>query len=290
MNAAGRTATVSQGTGPGRGLAPYRLPAVSIVPALIVGFFAIGTLQAASYSTAAITIRGKEQVLFVYEPAAGVQKRPLQVLITSGDVGWIGLPVDIAEHTQKLGFRTIGFNARAYLSSFTGRNERLGDRDIPGDYQAILNWATADPRQPREVVIVGVSEGAGLAILGMGQDNPARGCKGVIALGLPIRTSLGWYWTDFPMWITKKDPRQPQAETRAYLSGVKVPLVMIHSTRDEWDPIEDARKMFSLHPGPKRFISVNAVNHRFSDKIAEVLGHIEQSLQWLQNQAPQAPE
>jgi len=88
------------------------------------------------------------------------------------------------------------------------------------------------------------------------------------------------------MWITKKDPREPQAETRAYLHDLKVPLVMIHSTRDEWDPIESASALYSIHPGPKRFISVDAINPRFSDKIPEVMGHIESSFAWLQNPVP----
>ena len=124
LNTARGTSGVSDGTGHERRPSLLRLLAVSLGLALIALLFATDTLRAASYSTVTIKVRGKEQALFVYEPAPGVQRRPLQVLITSGDVGWIGLPVDVAEHTRKLGFRTIGFNARAYLSSFTGTNER----------------------------------------------------------------------------------------------------------------------------------------------------------------------
>jgi pimeloyl-ACP methyl ester carboxylesterase len=227
------------------------------------------------------------QSLMVYDPPPGGPKRPFQVIVTSGDIGWVGLPVDLAEHSRKLGFRTIGFNARAYLSSFTGKSEHLEQSEIPGDYQALVDWARSDPEYPRDVVIIGVSEGAGLAVLGMARQSPLRGCKGVIALGMPVRTSLGWHWTDFPMWITKKDPREPQAETKAYLHELRVPLVMIHSTRDEWDSIESARDLYNIHPGPKRFISIDAVNHRFSDKIPEVMSQVERSFEWLQNPVPE---
>ncbi len=261
-------------------------PLLLIVLTNETAFSTIAPGLGASYSTVAIRIRGRMQSLVVYDPPPGVPKRPFQVIVTSGDIGWVGLPVDLAEYSRKLGFRTIGFNARAYLSSFTGKNEHLEEREIPGDYQVLVDWARSDRAFPRDVVVIGVSEGAGLSVLGMTRQSPLKGCIGVIALGMPIRTSLGWHWTDFPMWITKKDPREPQAETRAYLHDLKVPLVMIHSTRDEWDPIESARALYSIHPGPKRFISVDAINHRFSDKVPEVMGHIERAFAWLQNPVP----
>jgi len=241
---------------------------------------------AASYSTATISLRGKAQSLAVYDPPAGSPKRPFQIIVSSGDLGWVGLSADISEHFRNLGYRTIGFNTRAYLSSFTGRSEHLDEPDIPGDYQAVVAWARSDQAFPSEVVLIGVSEGAGLTVLGMGQSNPVKGCRGVIGLGMPVKTSLGWHWTDFPMWITKKDPREPQAETRQYLPDLNVPVVMIHSSRDEWDSIDRARDLFALCRGPKRFIAVDAVNHRFSDKIPEVMNHIEVSLQWFQSLTP----
>ncbi len=252
------------------------------------GAWAPGLGLAASYTTASISIRGKAQSLAVYDPAAGSPSRPFQIIVTSGDLGWIGLSVDVAEHARSLGFRTIGFNARAYLSSFTSRSEHLDERDIPADYQALIAWARSDPAYPKDVVLVGVSEGAGLSVLGLGQSREVSGCRGVIALGMPVTTSLGWHWTDFPMWITKKDPREPQAETRQFLPDLNVPLVMIHSSKDEWDSIDHARDLYGLYRGPKRFIAVDAANHRFSDKIPEVMDHLSQSLQWLQNMDPRS--
>ncbi len=261
---------------------------IYLVLTLALGARAPGLGLAASYTTANISIRGRAQSLAVYDPAAGSPRRPFQIIVTSGDLGWIGLSVDVAEHARSLGFRTIGFNARAYLSSFSSRSEHLDERDIPGDYQALIAWARSDPAYPKDVVLVGVSEGAGLSVLGLGQSREVKGCRGVIALGMPVTTSLGWHWTDFPMWITKKDPREPQAETRQFLPDLNVPLVMIHSSKDEWDSIDRARDLYGLYRGPKRFIAVDAANHRFSDKIPEVMDHLSQSLQWLQNLDPQS--
>ncbi len=254
-----------------------------LLSCLLLGIFeASSAASFSSYQSMNIELRGKSQTLAVYEPAPGTPRRPVQVIVTSGDVGWVGLPVDIAEHLQKAGYRTIGFNARAYLSSFTQKNSHLEERDIPGDYQALQSWAAAG-KGPAEFVMIGVSEGAGLAVIGMSGRESRNRCKGIIAMGLPGKTSLGWRWTDFPMWITKKDPNEPLADTRGYLKNLDVPLVMIHSMHDEWDSIESAREMFQIHPGPKKLITIDAINHRFSNKVPEALLNLEKSLDWIQN-------
>ncbi len=239
----------------------------------------------ASSRTETVTMRGKAQSLTVYDPAPDSPRRLFQVIVTSGDLGWVGLSVDIAEHLQKEGYRTIGFNARAYLSSFTGRDVSLRESDIPVDYRAILDWANTQGGGPTTFVMVGVSEGAGLAVIGMSEGSSSSFYKGIVALGVPGLTSLGFRWTDFTMWITKREPREPMADTRAYLPKIRVPFFMIHSTHDEYDSLAKAKEMYQLVPVPKRFVAIDAVNHRFSDKVPEVLAQIDKALQWFQNPA-----
>ena len=254
------------------------------LPALI-GFLILGlpvSAIAEGYRTENLNVRGKALPMVVYDPAAGSSARPYQIVVTSGDLGWVGLSVNIAEKTSRLGYRTIGFNARAYLSLFTTMNSHLEARDVPGDYGTVFDWAVRQFPQTAHFIVIGVSEGAGLAAVGMGQDNPDPRCRGIIALGLPQKTSLGWRWTDFPMWITKRDPAEPMAETQLYVSRIKIPFAMMHSTHDEWDSIDKARAMFGLIAGPKEFIAVDARNHRFSDKVGEVLSNIEQLMKWME--------
>jgi pimeloyl-ACP methyl ester carboxylesterase len=238
---------------------------------------------AAGYRTENLDIRSRSQTMYVYEPA-GIP-RPFQVIVISGDLGWVGLSVDVAEHLRDTGYRVIGFNARAYLSSFTGKNIRLDASDIPGDFKTIMNWAAREPTRPASFVMVGVSAGAGLAVLGMGQKNGDLRCRGIIALGLPARTALGWRWTDFPMWITKRDPNETMVETKGYLAALSLPVAMIHSTHDEYDAIDHARALFAILPGPKEFLAIDAVNHRFSDKIPEVLAAVDKFLLWVEKTA-----
>jgi len=187
--------------------------------------------------TLSVPLRGKNQPVMIYDPANGAGNGT-DVLVVSGDVGWMGLSASIAEHLQTQGFRVIGFNARAYLSSFTAGKAHLREEDVPSDFNALLNAAML--QQDERAVVIGVSEGAGLAVLALAQSACPK-CRGLIALGLPERTSMAWRWTDFTMWITKTDPNEPMAYTPHFLSRLKVPVVMIHSTHDEWDPIEKAR-------------------------------------------------
>jgi hypothetical protein len=252
------------------------------IPAVALALFCLVTPpQDAGFRTESLTLRSKSQTMYLYEPVPGSPARPFQIILTSGDLGWIGISVDIAERLRSRGYRTIGFNARAYLASYTGKNSYVEAADISGDYRAIMNWAVQNSSRPGSFVLVGVSEGAGLAVVGMGQGGSNPRCRGIIALGLPGTTSLAWRWSDFPMWITKKDPNEPMAQTKDYIVKLGMPVAMIHSTHDEYDSIEKAHALFDLLPGPKDFLAVNASNHRFSDKVAEVLSAVEKYLLWI---------
>ncbi len=244
----------------------------------------------ASYRTENLLLRSKTQSVAVYDPRPDSQRRAFQVVVTSGDLGWIGLSADIAEHLQANAYRVIGFNSRAYLSSFTTRDSALKPEDVSEDLRTLLGWAASSPASVHAFVLIGVSEGAGLSVVGAGQLPQLQTLKGVIALGLPRETTLGWRWTDFPMWVTKRNPREPLTATSTYLSQLRTPFVMIHSTHDEWDPIESARAMFALAPEPKKFFAIAASNHRFSDRLPEVLTQIDSALAWMATLTPlQAP-
>jgi hypothetical protein len=233
--------------------------------------------------TVTLNLRGKEQSIQVYDPVPGAPKRSFQVLVTSGDLGWLGISGDVPGHLQDQGYRAIGFNARTYVSSFTGSNgAHLDESQIPADYQAVMD-CVADSKYPREFVSIGVSEGAGLAVLAMGQPKASAQCLGVIGLGLPIKTALGWRWTDFTSWISKREPNEPEVNSKDFLVRLKVPIVLVHSIHDEYDLIDNVRAVFNEAPEPKRFIPVDASNHRFSNKISEVMDIIDKSLAWIQS-------
>ena len=229
-----------------------------------------------------VYLRGKAQTVRIYDPPAGAPRRPVQVLVTSGDLGWLGISGDVPGYLQERGYRVIGLNAQSYEVAFTGpHGAHLDAAQIPGDFDTIMEAVSADSLFPASFVSVGVSEGAGLAVLAMGQSGASEMCRGVIGLGLPVRTALAWRWTDFPSWITKAEPHEAEAATEDYLVGMRVPLVVIHSLHDEYDPIDKVRAILARAPVPTHFIAVDAPNHRFSRRTGQVLALVDSSIVWI---------
>ncbi|HEX9109305.1 MAG TPA: AcvB/VirJ family lysyl-phosphatidylglycerol hydrolase [Longimicrobiales bacterium] len=229
-----------------------------------------------------VYLRGRKLDVRVYDPKPGTPRRNLDVLVASGDLGWLQLSGDVPRHLVARGYRVVGLNVMAYLNAFTGSDApRLTDRDVAHDFKAIMEAASVDSSTPPPFVAIGVSEGASLAVMAAGQAEASRLCRGVIGLGLPMYSEMAWRWTDFPSWITKAEPHEPLAATRKYLEQLDVPLVVVHSIHDEYDPIDSVRAAVAHAPVPKRFYAINAPNHRFTHHTGEVLRIVDNSLAWM---------
>ena len=108
-------------------------------------------------------------------------------IVASGDGGWVHLGPYVAEFLSSNGYFVVGFDSKAYLSSFTRNGTTLTTTDVPEDFAALLDYAaTGASTRP---VLIGVSEGAGLSVLAATQD--AVKAK---ALGWPsgCRTRTSW--------------------------------------------------------------------------------------------------
>lgn len=258
--------------------------------AVLFGLMALLVTPAASGPRhVTVYLRGKPQALRVYDPPPGAPRRSLRVLVTSGDLGWLGISGDVPVHLQEQGYRVIGLNSQAYLASFTdGRGSTLKASDIAGDYDTIMHATNIEDRYPDAFVSVGVSEGAGLAVIAMGQAGASPSCIGVIGLGLPQYTELGWRWTDFPSWITKAEPHEPLARTRDYMARLQVPVVIIHSLHDEYDAIDTIRSIVAAAPSPSKLIPVDAPNHRFTHHVKHVLALTDSAIAWIGSFRPTA--
>ena len=224
-----------------------------------------------------ISFRGKIQELHLY----GTIGAP-PVVLGSGDLGWIGLVVDVAEFLAAHHYYVIGLNSRAYLASFSGRNSSLDPRDVPGDYQMLIQFARR--RSSLKPVLAGVSEGAGLSVLAATDPEIQSAVRGVLALGLPDQNELGWKWQDFTVWITRRPPDEPSFMVEDIIRKVSpTPLAEIHSTHDEFLPLEKARVMFSLAGEPKKMWVVDAANHRFSNNRTDLDRKILEAMQWIES-------
>jgi fermentation-respiration switch protein FrsA (DUF1100 family) len=155
---------------------------------------------------------------------------------------------------------------------------------VPGDYRTLVNYAaTGASARP---VLVGVSEGAGLSVLAATDAATKPGITGVVALGLPDVNELGWRWKDSLIYVTHGVPNEPTFLVRDVVARMApVPLAAIHSTHDEFVPVDLARELVGLAAPSSRLWVVDARDHRFSDRRDELAQRLMEAFQWIrQNQ------
>ncbi len=243
-------------------------------------FFVLLHLTAAplrAEPTATVTVRGKDQKVHLYGPREGPP-----VVVASGDGGWIHLGVDVAEFLGGRGWSVLGVDSKAYLSSFTEAKGTLAPADVPGDLQAFIDYARRG--RPERVLLAGVSEGAGLAVLAASAPGVQASITGVLALGLPNINELGWRFKDNLIYLTHKTPKEPTFAAADYVPRLgSVPLAAVHSTHDEFVPLDEVKTLMALPGGPKKLWIVEARNHRFSDNAAELHERLLEAIEWIRN-------
>jgi len=229
-----------------------------------------------SQSQTGISIRGKLQQLVLY----GTRGNP-PIVLSSGDLGWAGLVEHVAEFLSGRGYFIVGVNSKAYLSSFTTKTSALNPQDVPRDYLALIDFARQG--NSAKPLLAGVSEGAGLSVLAATEASIKAGISGILALGLPDQNELGWKWQDFTIWITKRSPNEPSFMVEDIIQRISpTPLAEIHSSHDEFLPLEQAKAMFSRASEPKRMWVIEAANHRFSNNRDGLDLRILEALRWIE--------
>jgi alpha/beta superfamily hydrolase len=230
-----------------------------------------------------LTLRGKTLTISIYR-AAGGQPRGT-VIMGSGDVGWVGLAVDMSEFLSDRGYTVVGINVRQYLGSFTAGKKTLTTAEPPGDYDAVVKMLSARKLIVPPVILSGVSEGAALAVLAGSFAPNHAWVHGVLTMGLPPTAELGWRWSDFTTWITKKDSDEPMFRPKEFVPSVApLPLCMIQSTKDEYVAEADYRMFESVARDPKKLVLIDASNHRFTDRRKELQREILGCLAWMEAQ------
>jgi alpha-beta hydrolase superfamily lysophospholipase len=256
-------------------------------PAVIGAAIACVLLLAAWPAQAAekvgITLRGKPITLEFYRPPPGASPKGT-VLMGSGDVGWVGLGVDLSEFLAGQGFTVVGINVRQYLGTFTSGAEHVTPEQVPGDYAAIVQAMRSRQSIPDPIVVAGVSEGAALAVLAGADKSNRSWLTGVITMGLPPTAELAWRWTDITSWITKKDAAEPSFEPLKFIGAIApTPLWMIQSTRDEYVKEADYRAFERAAAQPRRLVLIDASNHRFTDRLPLLRQQVLSGLAWIRN-------
>jgi fermentation-respiration switch protein FrsA (DUF1100 family) len=236
---------------------------------------ALSGARVLAHTTDTVVLRGHPQLVHLYGERGGEP-----VIVSSGDGGWMHLGPHVAETLAAHGYFVVGFNVKAYLSSFTTDGRVLRVEDVPGDYAALIDYAARG--SPARPLLIGVSEGAGLSVLAATDSAAKWRLAGVIALGLPDRNELGWRWKDSLIYVTHGVPNEPTFSAGAIVGRMApVPLAAIHSTRDEFVPESEVRSVMARASEPKRLWMVTASDHRFSGSVETFDRTLLESIAWV---------
>jgi alpha-beta hydrolase superfamily lysophospholipase len=247
--------------------------------ALVVVCLAVAPCGAQTRQT--IDIRGHEQTLYVYGSPKGDP-----VIVSSGDGGWIHLGPLVAEFLASRGYYVTGFDVRAYLTSFTSSHSTLRPEDVPGDYRTLALRARG--QSGKNPILIGVSEGGGLSVLAAGDPACKSQFAGVIGLGVPEHTELGWRLKDALIYFTHKTPNEPTVSTSEVVAKLApVPFAAIHATSDEFVSVPEIQNIVNHARDPKRLWIVQAANHRFTDNQAEFERRLLDAIAWIKQNSAQ---
>ncbi len=235
-----------------------------------------------AYDNVDFYVRGKLITLAVYRPAG---KPKGTVFMGSGDVGWVGLATEMSQFLADQGYNVVGINIRQYLAAFTSGTTTLTTKESPDDYAQIAAFVRQRGLLVAPVIVGGVSEGAAMAVLAASSPKNHPWINGVLSMGLPPTAELGWRWRDAMSWITKKDADEPMFRPKDFLPQISpIPLCLIHSTKDEYVTEADYRLFERVAQEPKKFILINASNHRFTDQKDELKRQVMGCLTWIRSQ------
>jgi hypothetical protein len=133
-------------------------------------------------------------------------------------------------------------------------------------------------------MVIGISEGAGLAILAARERSAESAIARVIGIGLGDLNELAWRWRDAVIYLTHRAPNEPTFMVSKIIDRVApLPLALVHSTHDEFAPLGKAQELFAEARPPKRLSVVDAWNHRFSGKLVAFNADLIEALEWIRS-------
>jgi pimeloyl-ACP methyl ester carboxylesterase len=205
--------------------------------------------------------------------------RPLLVYAT-GDGGMRRKDLDTYRHLAALGDPIVGFDARDYVKHLGSNTPTTTPERLAEDYSRIIERARAalgiDGRRP--VVLVGVSRGAGLAVVAAGRLCDA--INGVVAVAL---TQEEEYVRSYRHLALPHETHElVMVDVYAYLAQLDdLPIAVIQSTNDRYLPAAKAREQFGPDTPHKWFQSIEATNHNFGGARDRMYDAIQAALNWV---------
>lgn len=232
-----------------------------------------------------VAVRGQQLRVHFYRPQG--TKSAIPAIYACGDGGWRGLAPRTAQQLAHIGFAVAGIDSKVYLREFSSLTTPLTTGQLARDYADVAvvlrSYAKVDSTAP--VYVYGWSLGAGFAIA-VGADPETRSnWAGIISIGLPKQNQL----------VSGVGANHTNLKNEAHaLLGFRsaevlpriapVPLVMIQSTSDTASPQKVGNALFASAGSPKKYVLINASNHRFSGAREEFYAALGDAVTWMKEQ------
>lgn len=242
----------------------------------------IGASPEAAESVVTVPLHGTDLHLHVARPAAAP---PALVVYASGDGGWFGTAIDMWRLLARDGVTTAGFSARAFLKLERPRGHALDPARLAREYGHVVSRLRAALRLPAEspVILAGWSRGAAFSVLAAAERPTVPALAGVIAIGLAGDEDLAIDGPNDESDDGGAGPASPARDFDPYarLARVPVPVAVIQATHDDYFPAAAARARFGPDRSDRRFIAVEARNHRFAGGAAAFDAALHEAVRWL---------
>jgi len=207
------------------------------------------------------------------------------VIYATGDGGWRGLDREIFEWISAWGYPAVGFSSKNYLKNLGYVGDTTTPIRLVRDFESVIRFAERKLGMPEStrIILVGLSRGAGLAIVAAGEGELKPNLAGVVAVALTKEEEHVVHYRR----SVQSRPGQPRRElvkiqTYEYLPQIEsVPVVVIQSTHDGYLPAAAARALFGPDTDLRKLIPISARNHRFTGGCLDLYTQIQNSLAWI---------
>ena len=238
-------------------------------------------LLSAGDRTLPAPLRGRTLALTRLESASNSPQTA--VIFLPGDGGWRGAAVSMARMIASWGYDVYGFDTKKYLEAFSAGGASLSRQELAADMRSLADQVSGASKS--RVILVGWSQGAGMAAAAASGLRSPGPIKGVLTLGLPESALLGWDWKATLAIVAHREPDQPRFDVKPLLASLApAPLWMIYGSQDEYTMMKTARMLFQSASEPKRLEEIAGANHRFDGHQDELFGSMKKGLAWISSQ------
>ena len=203
------------------------------------------------------------------------------VVVASGAAGWRGLTSDVGDRLSAAGYAVVGLDTRSYLIEGTRLFGALAPADLGDDYLAVLRSVRGWFPDVQFVYLLGVSEGAGLAVVAAADPRVGTQLTGLVGLETPRAVSLRspyWTWTT---WITHRDADEASVLTGDYLAAVApVPVTFIDAPCEPGGRCASAHATFDRGGEPRRWAVIDTGGPPVDGTQDRLVDALRRSFEW----------